>query len=105
VALIGVLAAVGVLSAVSDASATVEPPVVTGNNLTVTSDAAGDTITLAVAAGVVTVNGAGTTLAAEANAQIVGPTRGCRCAKSSPHLARFVCREGKNCPAPALDRS
>lgn len=43
-ALIGALAAVGVLSAASDASATAEPPVVTGNNLTVTSDAAGDTI-------------------------------------------------------------
>jgi Ca2+-binding RTX toxin-like protein len=71
VALIGALAAVGVLSAASAASATVEPPVVTGNNLTVTSDAAGDTITLAVAAGVVTVNGTATTLAADANAQIV----------------------------------
>jgi Ca2+-binding RTX toxin-like protein len=71
VALIGMLAAVGVLSAASDASATVEPPVVIGNNLTVTSDAAGDTITLAAAAGVVTVNGTATTLAADANAQIV----------------------------------
>ncbi len=71
VALIGALAAVGVLSAASDASATVEPPVVTGNNLTVTSDAAGDTITLAVAAGVVTVNGTATTLTADANAEIV----------------------------------
>lgn len=71
VALIGALAAVGVLSAASGASATVEPPVVTGNNLTVTSDAAGDTITLAAAAGVITVNGTPTTLAADANAQVV----------------------------------
>lgn len=71
VALVCALAAVGVLSAASDASATVEPPVVTGDNLTVTSDATGDTIALAVAAGVVTVNGTATTLTADANAQIV----------------------------------
>jgi Ca2+-binding RTX toxin-like protein len=45
--------------------------VVIGNNLTVTSDGAGDTITLAAAAGVVTVNGTATTLPADANAQIV----------------------------------
>lgn len=71
VALIGALAAVAVLSAASDASATVEPPVVIGNNLTVTSDAGGDAITLAVAGGFLAVNGTATTLTADANAQIV----------------------------------
>jgi Ca2+-binding RTX toxin-like protein len=71
VALIAALASIGALSAASSASATVEPPVVNNSNLTVTSDAAGDTITLGVAAGVVTVNGTATTLAADANAQIV----------------------------------
>jgi Ca2+-binding RTX toxin-like protein len=71
VVLIAALASIGALSAASSASATVEPPVVNNSNLTVTSDAAGDTITLGVAAGVVTVNGTATTLAADANAQIV----------------------------------
>lgn len=65
------LAAVGVLSAASSAGATVEPPVVNNNNLTVTSDAGADAITLGVAGGFITVNGAATTLAADANAQIV----------------------------------
>ena len=58
-------------SAASSASATVEPPVVNNNSLTVTSDAGGDTITLGVAGGFITVNGTATTLAADANAQIV----------------------------------
>jgi Ca2+-binding RTX toxin-like protein len=71
VALIAALASIGALSAASSASATVEPPVVNNSNLTVTSDAAGDTIALGVAAGVVTVNGTATTLTADANAQIV----------------------------------
>jgi Ca2+-binding RTX toxin-like protein len=70
-ALIVALASIGALFAVSSASATVEPPVVNNNTLTVTSDAAGDTITLGVAAGVITVNGTATTLAADANAQVV----------------------------------
>jgi Ca2+-binding RTX toxin-like protein len=69
--LIVALASIGTLFAASSASATVEPPVVNNSNLTVTSDAAGDTITLGVAAGVVTVNGTATTLTADANAQIV----------------------------------
>jgi Ca2+-binding RTX toxin-like protein len=70
-ALVVAIAAIGILSAGSSAGAAVEPPVVDNNNLTVTSDAAGDTITLAVANGVITVNGTATTLAADANAQIV----------------------------------
>lgn len=70
-ALIAALASIGTLFAVNSASATVEPPVVNNSTLTVTSDVAGDTITLGVAAGVITVNGTATTLAADANAQIV----------------------------------
>ena len=70
-ALIAALATVGVLSAASNAGATVEPPVVNNNTLTVTSDAGADTITLGVAGGFITVNGTATTLAADVNAQIV----------------------------------
>jgi Ca2+-binding RTX toxin-like protein len=70
-ALVAALAAVGALSAASSAGATVAPPVVTGNNLTVTGDSAADTITLGVAGGFITVNGTATTLAADTNAQIV----------------------------------
>jgi Ca2+-binding RTX toxin-like protein len=70
-ALIAALAAVGVLSAASSAGATVEPPVVNNNTLTVTSDAGADTITLGAAGGFITVNGTATTLAANVNAQIV----------------------------------
>jgi Ca2+-binding RTX toxin-like protein len=70
-ALFAALASIGTLSLAGSASATVAPPEVTGNTLTVTSDANGDTITLAVAGGFVTVNGTPTTLAADPNAQIV----------------------------------
>ena len=70
-ALVAALATVGVLFAASSANATVEPPVVTANTLTVTSDAGADTITLGVAGGFITINGTATTLAADANAQIV----------------------------------
>jgi Ca2+-binding RTX toxin-like protein len=70
-ALVAALASVGALSTASSASATVAPPVVTGNNLTVTSDAGSDAITLAVAGGFLTVNGTATTLAADNNAAIV----------------------------------
>lgn len=71
VVLIAALASVGALSTASTASATVEPPVVAGNNLTVTSDAGGDAITLSVAGGFLAVNGTATTLVADGNAQIV----------------------------------
>jgi Ca2+-binding RTX toxin-like protein len=70
-ALIAVLATVALLSAASSAGATVEPPVVIGNNLTVTSDAGADTITLGVAGGFIAVNGTATTVVADPNAQIV----------------------------------
>lgn len=70
-ALVVALAAAGAVSSASSASANVEPPVVTGNNLTVTSDGEGDAIVLAAAGGFVTVNGAATTLAADVNAEIV----------------------------------
>ena len=70
-ALIAALTCVGVLFAASSADATVEPPVVNNNNLTVTSDAGADTITLGVAGGFITVNGTATTLAADPQAQIV----------------------------------
>src|SRR5262245_55945638 len=70
-ALIAALATVGVLFAASDASATVEPPVVNNNTLTVTSDAGADTITFGVAGGFITVNGTATTLEATPAAEIV----------------------------------
>jgi Ca2+-binding RTX toxin-like protein len=68
-ALIAAIAAVA-LAPPSGAGATVTP-VVNGDTLTVTSDQAPDTITLAAAAGVITVNGQATTLAADRNAEIV----------------------------------
>jgi Ca2+-binding RTX toxin-like protein len=71
VALIAALASIGVMFTADSASAAVTPPEVNGNTLTVTSDAEGDAITLAVAAGVVTVNGTATALPADGNAQIV----------------------------------
>lgn len=64
-------ATIGLLAGPASAGATVAPPVVAGDTLTVTSDEAGDTITLAAAGGVVTVNGAPTTLAANDNALLV----------------------------------
>ena len=70
-ALLAALALVAVFAAASDASATVAPPEVNNNTLTVTSNDDGDAITLAVAAGFITVNGTATTLAANANANIV----------------------------------
>ena len=70
-ALVAAVAAVGVLGAASSASATVEPPVVTNNTLTVTSDAGADTITLGVAGGFITVNGTATTLEATTAAEVV----------------------------------
>ena len=70
-ALVAALAAVGVLGAASSADAAVEPPVVTNNTLTVTSDAAADTITLGVAGGFITVNGTATTLEATTAAEVV----------------------------------
>ena len=69
-ALAAALASIGALAVPSAASATVAPPVVLGNTLTVTSDADGDTITLAAANNVITVNGAATTLQANGNAEI-----------------------------------
>ncbi len=70
-ALIAALATVGVLFAASDASATVAPPVVNNNTVTVTSDAGADTITFGVANGFITVNGTATTLEATPAAEIV----------------------------------
>jgi Ca2+-binding RTX toxin-like protein len=70
-ALVAVVGATALLGGATAASATVEPPVVIGNTLTVSGDGAPDTITLAASGGVLTVNGAATTLAANANAQIV----------------------------------
>ncbi len=70
-ALIAALATVGVLFAASDASATVGPPVVNNNTVTVTSDAGADTITIAAAGGFITVNGTATTLEATTAAEIV----------------------------------
>jgi Ca2+-binding RTX toxin-like protein len=70
-ALIAALATVGVLFASSDASATVAPPVVNNNTVTVTSDAGADTITFGVAGGFITVNGTATTLEATPAAEIV----------------------------------
>ena len=64
------LAAIGALAIPAAAGANVTP-VVTGDTLTVTSDDAADTITLAAAGGLITVNGAATTLAADDDAQIV----------------------------------
>ena len=69
-ALIAALATIGVLALASTANATVAPPVVNNNTLTVTSDGGADTITLGVAGGFLTVNGTATTLAADVNAQI-----------------------------------
>ena len=45
-ALIAALATIGVLALASTANATVAPPVVNNNTLTVTSDGGADTITL-----------------------------------------------------------
>jgi Ca2+-binding RTX toxin-like protein len=70
-ALVAALAAVGVLVAASDANATVQPPVVNNNTLTVTSDAGADTITFGVASGFITVNGTATALEATPAAEIV----------------------------------
>ena len=70
-ALVAALAAVGVLGAASSADAAVEPPVVTNNTLTVTGDAAADTITLGVAGSFITVNGTATTLEATTAAEVV----------------------------------
>ena len=70
-ALIAALATVALLTVAGSASAAVEPPVVVGNNLTVTSDAAADTVTLSVTGGFIAVNGTATTLAADKNAEIV----------------------------------
>jgi Ca2+-binding RTX toxin-like protein len=70
-ALVVALATVGVLVAASSAGATVEPPVVIDSGLIVTSDDGADTITLGVAGGFITVNGAATTLAADNNAQVI----------------------------------
>jgi len=70
-ALLVALASVAVFSTASEASAIVAPPEVNNNTLTVTSNNDGDAITLAAAAGFITVNGTATTLAADANAQIV----------------------------------
>jgi Ca2+-binding RTX toxin-like protein len=70
-ALVAALAAVGVLVAASDANATVQPPVVNNNTLTVTSDAGADTITFGVAGGFITVNGTATALEATPAAEIV----------------------------------
>jgi Ca2+-binding RTX toxin-like protein len=70
-ALVAALAAVGVLGAASSADAAVQPPVVNNNTLTVTSDAAGDTITIAAAGGFITVNGTPTTLEATTAAEVV----------------------------------
>ena len=71
VALLAALATFGVLSLASGASAAVAPPVVVGNVVTVSGDDAPDTITIAAAAGFVTVNGTPTTLPANAEAQVV----------------------------------
>jgi Ca2+-binding RTX toxin-like protein len=71
VALVAALASIGVMFTADSSSAAVAPPEVNGNALTVTSDAEGDSIALAVAAGVVTVNGTATALPADGNAQIV----------------------------------
>jgi Ca2+-binding RTX toxin-like protein len=70
-ALVAALAAVGVIGAASSADAAVQPPVVNNNTLTVTSDAAADTITLGVAGGFITVNGTATTLEATPAAEVV----------------------------------
>ena len=64
------LASIGAVAIPGVAGATVTPAKV-GNTLTVTSDADGDAITLAVAGGVITVNGAATTLNANDDAEIV----------------------------------
>ena len=64
------LASIGAVAAPTGASATVTP-VKAGNVLTVTSNADSDTITLAVAGGVITVNGTPTTLNANEDAEIV----------------------------------
>lgn len=71
VALVAALASIGVMFTADSSSAAVAPLEVNGSTLTVTSDAEGDAITLAVAAGVVTVNGTATALPADGNAQIV----------------------------------
>lgn len=70
-ALVAALTAVVALALPAAASATVAPPVVQNNTLTVTSDADGDAIAIAAAGGFITVNGAATTLAANGNAEIV----------------------------------
>jgi Ca2+-binding RTX toxin-like protein len=64
------LATIGALAIPAAAGATVTSDV-TDNALTVTSDGAADTISLATAGGFITVNGAPTTLQANDNAQII----------------------------------
>ena len=70
VALAAALTTIAALAALPAASADVTP-VVNGDTLTVTGGADADTITLAAAGGVITVNGQATTLAADDNAEIV----------------------------------
>src|SRR5215208_4006795 len=69
-ALTAVLAAIGALAIPAAAGATVTSDVA-GNVLTVTGDVDPDTVTLGAAGGVITVNGAATTLQANEDAQIV----------------------------------
>ena len=69
-ALVAALASIGAMVAPAAANATIAPPEVVANTLNVTSDDQGDTITLAAAGGVITVNGAATTLPANDNAVI-----------------------------------
>jgi Ca2+-binding RTX toxin-like protein len=64
------VATVGLFAA-GDASATLAPPVVNSNTLTVAGDAGADTITIAAANGFITVNGTATTLEATTAAEIV----------------------------------
>jgi Ca2+-binding RTX toxin-like protein len=68
-----VLAAIGALTVPNVAGATIQPPVVNNNTLTITSDAGADTIALGRAVGFnnLTVNGVPTALIAGENAQIV----------------------------------
>jgi Ca2+-binding RTX toxin-like protein len=69
-ALAAALAALLALAIPAAAGATVAPPQVQGNELTVTSDEDGDTIVLTAAGGQLVVNGTPTTLKADANAEI-----------------------------------
>jgi Ca2+-binding RTX toxin-like protein len=70
VALAAAAASMGALVIPAGASATVQPPQVNNNTLTVTSDDQGDAITLSVVTGNIAVNGTATTLAANNNAII-----------------------------------